>query len=70
MKDSSGSRFWRANAQASYGELDALARQRVDLDRITPHWDDALRLIGSLKLALVPAMRSPLLELHAPFSAW
>ncbi|KCU94894.1 Tn5045 transposase, partial (plasmid) [Pseudomonas syringae pv. actinidiae ICMP 9617] len=26
------------------------------LDRITPHWDDVLRLIGSLKLGLVPAM--------------
>ena len=34
----------------------ALARQRDSLDRITPHWDDVLRLIGSLKLGLVPAM--------------
>lgn len=33
-----------------------LARQRVNLDRVTPHWDDVLRLIGSLKLGLVPAM--------------
>ena len=56
LADIGGSRFWRVDAQADYGELDALARQRVNLDRITPHWDDVLRLIGSLKLGLVPAM--------------
>ena len=48
--------FWRVDAQADYGELNALAKQRINLDRVTPHWDDVLRLIGSLKLSLVPAM--------------
>ena len=56
LADIGGSRFWRVDALADYGELDTLARQRVNLDRITPHWDDVLRLIGSLKLGLVPAM--------------
>ncbi|VVD82782.1 hypothetical protein PHO31112_01198 [Pandoraea horticolens] len=28
----------------------------MNLDRITRHWDDVLRLIGSLKLGLLPAM--------------
>ena len=56
LADIGGTRFWRIDAQADYGKLNALARQRVRLDRITPHWDDVLRLIGSLKLGRVPAM--------------
>ncbi|RMS72430.1 hypothetical protein ALP47_200129 [Pseudomonas savastanoi] len=56
LADIGGTRFWRVDAQADYGELNALAKQCVNLDRITPHWDDVLRLIGSLKLGLVPAM--------------
>ncbi|EPM90638.1 Tn5045 transposase [Pseudomonas syringae pv. actinidiae ICMP 19068] len=56
LADVGGTRFWRVDPQADYGDLNALARQRVNLDRITPHWDDVLRLIGSLKLGLVPAM--------------
>ena len=56
LADIGGSRFWRIDSDADYGDLNALARQRVNLDRITPHWDDVLRLVGSLKLGLVPAM--------------
>ena len=56
LADIGGTRFWRIDAQADYGDLNALARQRVNLDRVTPHWDDVLRLIGSLKLGRVPAM--------------
>lgn len=56
LADVGGTRFWRVDQQADYGDLNTLARQRVNLDRITPHWDDVLRLVGSLKLGLVPAM--------------
>ena len=56
LADIGGSRFWRIDPDADYGDLNALARQRVNLDRITPHWDDVLLLVGSLKLGLVPAM--------------
>lgn len=56
LADIGGTRFWRIDAQADYGELNALARQRLNLERITRHWDDVLRLIGSLKLGMVPAM--------------
>jgi TnpA family transposase len=56
LADIGGTRFWRVDPKADYGELNTLARQRVNLDRITPHWDDVLRLIGSLKLGRVPAM--------------
>ncbi len=51
--------WWRHKTVSrwpAYGEVNALAKQRVNLDHITPHWDDVLRLIGSLKLGLVPAM--------------
>ena len=56
LADVGGTRFWRVDAEADYGDLNTLARQRVNLDRITPHWDDVLRLVGSLKLGMVPAM--------------
>jgi TnpA family transposase len=32
-----------------------LAKHRANLERIIPHWDDVLRLVGSLKLGRVPA---------------
>jgi TnpA family transposase len=56
LADIGGTRFWRVDPQADYGDLNTLAQQRVKLDRVTPHWDDVLRLIGSLKFGLVPAM--------------
>lgn len=40
---------WRVDQKADYGELNTQARQRINLDRIAPHWDDVLRLIGSLQ---------------------
>lgn len=55
-----GTRFWCVDAVPDDGELNTLARQRVNLDRIldriTPQGDDVLRLRGSLTLGLVPAM--------------
>lgn len=55
LADIGGTRFWRVDPQADYGELDAFARQRVNLDLIIQNWDDLLRLVGSLKLGRVPA---------------
>jgi hypothetical protein len=55
LADIGGTRFWRLDAKADYGELNSLAQQRVNLDRITPYWDDVLRLTGSLKLGRGPA---------------
>ena len=55
LADIGGQRFWRIDAHADYGELNAIARQRVPLGRIEEHWDDFLRLAGSLKLGRVPA---------------
>ena len=56
LADIGGSRFWRIDPKADYGELNSLARQRVSLDRILPFWDDVMRLVGSLKLGRVSAM--------------
>lgn len=55
LADIGGTRFWRTDPNADYGELNAVARHRVSLSRIEAHWDDFLRLAGSLKLGRVPA---------------
>jgi TnpA family transposase len=55
LADIGGARFWRIDPLADYGKLNTLAKNRVNLDKITFYWDDVLRLIGSLKLGRVPA---------------
>ena len=55
LADIGGTRFWRIDARADDGPLNRVARQSVNLDRITPQWDDMLRTVGSLKLGRVPA---------------
>jgi hypothetical protein len=50
-----GSWFWRIDRQADYGTLNDLARHRVNTERIERHWDDMLRVAGSLKLGTVNA---------------
>ena len=50
-----GTRFWRVNGSADYGPLDTLAAQRINTALIAEHWEDLLRLAGSLKLGTVPA---------------
>lgn len=56
LADIGGTRFWRIDSKADYGDLNMLARQRINLERAIPYWDDVLRLVGSLKLGRVPAM--------------
>ena len=55
LADISDTRFWRVDTAADYGELNAVARNRISMGRIETHWDDFLRLAGSLKLGRVPA---------------
>lgn len=55
LADVGGTRFWRLDRTADYGELDKVARHRVDTALIARHWDDLLRLAGSLKLGTVGA---------------
>jgi len=55
IADIGGARFWRIDPKADYGPLDKLASHKVKTDVIAQHWDDLLRLAGSLKLGLVQA---------------
>lgn len=55
IADIGGTRFWRIDSKADYGALNPLARQQINLQKIIQHWDDLLRLAGSLKLGRVPA---------------
>jgi TnpA family transposase len=41
------------STQADYGPLNRLAAHKVNKELIAQHWDDLLRLAGSLKLGLV-----------------
>lgn len=55
LADIGGSRFWRVDGKADYGALDSLAAQRINVALIAQHWEDLLRLAGSLKLGTVQA---------------
>lgn len=48
-------RLWRIDSDADYGTLNDLARHQINLALITHHWEDLLRVAGSLKLGLVRA---------------
>jgi len=53
LADVGGTRFWRIDADADYGSFNNIARQKVNLALIAQHWDDLLRLAGSLKLGKI-----------------
>jgi TnpA family transposase len=55
LADVGEARFWRLDPAADYGVLNGIARQRVNTDLIEQHWDDMLRVAGSLKLGTVSA---------------
>ncbi len=56
LADVGEARFWRIDADAGYGVLDRLARQRVNTHLIAVQWDDMLRIAGSLKQGTVSAL--------------
>lgn len=55
LADAGESVFWRADKTANYGVLDDLARSCVSMHKIEQHWDDMMRIAGSLKLGTVQA---------------
>mgnify|MGYP003376051373 CR=1 FL=1 len=55
LADVGGTRFWRIDPNADYGLLNPMSAHILRMNRIAPHWDDMLRLAGSLKLGQVPA---------------
>lgn len=55
LADVGGTRFWRIDPRADYGLLNPISAHQLSLRKIAAHWDDMLRLAGSLKLGRVPA---------------
>jgi TnpA family transposase len=55
LADLPDQRFWRLEKEADYGPLQELSRHVVNARLIAEHWDDMLRLAGSLKLGKVKA---------------
>jgi len=53
LADIGSARFWRTHRTADYGPLNGLARQHIDTDLIATHWDDLLRIAGSLATGTV-----------------
>jgi len=47
--------MWRINARADYGPFTDAARCRIDPARIERHWEDILRIIGSIHTGAVRA---------------
>jgi len=48
LADLGDQRLWRIDPTAEYGPLDGVARNCIKPDLIARHWDDLLRLAGSL----------------------
>lgn len=55
LAELSEARFWRIDPTADYGPLNGLARHRINTRLIATHWDDILRVAGSLKVGTVHA---------------
>lgn len=55
LADAGESVFWRIDKTADYGALNDLARSCVNTHKIEQHWDDMMRIAGSLKLGTVQA---------------
>ena len=55
LADLADQRFWRLNKEDDYGPLNELSRHVVNARLISDHWEDMLRLAGSLKLGKVKA---------------
>ena len=55
LADAGEAIFWRVDKSADYGILNELARGCVNSQRIEQHWEDMMRIAGSLKLGTVHA---------------
>ncbi len=55
LADAGESVFWRVDKDANYGVLNDLARSCANPQKIEHHWEDMMRIAGSLKLGTVQA---------------
>jgi TnpA family transposase len=56
LADIGEARYWRIEPTADYGALNGIARNQINTTLIANHWDDLLRVAGSLKLGTVSAV--------------
>ncbi|WP_413810908.1 Tn3 family transposase [Streptomyces sp. OE57] len=56
LADLPDQKMWRTDRTADYGAFQDAARGRVDLARIERHWEDILRIIGSIHTGAVRAL--------------
>jgi TnpA family transposase len=56
LADIGEARYWRIEPTADYGALNGIARNQINTILIANHWDDLLRVAGSLKLGTVSAV--------------
>jgi TnpA family transposase len=55
LADAGEAVFWRVDKEADYGVLNDLARGALHPHKIHQHWDDMMRIAGSLKLGTIQA---------------
>ncbi len=55
LADAGEAVFWRVDKSAHYGVLNDLARSCISTHKIEQHWDDMMRVAGSLKLGTIQA---------------
>jgi len=55
LADAGESTFWRIDKEADYGVFNDLAQNCIKPGKIEQHWDDMMRIAGSLKLGTVQA---------------
>lgn len=55
LADAGEALFWRVDKNADYGALNELARSCLNTQRIDQHWDDMMRIAGSLKMGRIHA---------------
>ena len=55
LADAGEAVFWRIDKSADYGDLNDIARGCINPEIIEQHWDDVLRIAGSLKLGTIQA---------------
>jgi TnpA family transposase len=55
LADLPDQRLWRVDTSADYGPLNTAARGKVDFARVRRHWEDVLRVVGSVYSGAVSA---------------
>ncbi|MFF0145758.1 Tn3 family transposase [Amycolatopsis sulphurea] len=55
LADLPDQKLWRVDQKADYGPFNQAARGRVDLARVSRHWEDILRVIASIHTGAVRA---------------